>query len=133
MERLWNRNYIKVMIANFMLYFAFYVLTPLLPIYLNEYFAASKDTIGMVLSGYTVAALIIRPFSGYLVDSFDRKHILLIFFSLFAACFIGYFWAGTLLSSPSSAPCTVRRLVQSLSPIPRVPSTYCLRQDAMRV
>lgn len=83
MERLWNRNYIKVMIANFMLYFAFYVLTPLLPIYLNEYFAASKDTIGMVLSGYTVAALIIRPFSGYLVDSFDRKHILLIFFSLF--------------------------------------------------
>ena len=97
MERLWNRNYIKVMIANFMLYFAFYVLTPLLPIYLNEYFAASKDTIGMVLSGYTVAALIIRPFSGYLVDSFDRKHILLIFFSLFAACFIGYFWAGTLL------------------------------------
>lgn len=97
MERLWNHNYIKVMIANFMLYFAFYVLTPLLPIYLNEYFAASKDTIGMVLSGYTVAALIIRPFSGYLVDSFDRKHILLIFFSLFAACFIGYFWAGTLL------------------------------------
>lgn len=50
MERLWNRNYIKVMIANFMLYFAFYVLTPLLPIYLNEYFAASKDTIGMVLA-----------------------------------------------------------------------------------
>ena len=28
-ERLWNRNYCKVMTANFTLFFAFYVLTPL--------------------------------------------------------------------------------------------------------
>jgi len=33
MERLWNRNYCKVMAANFTLFFAFYVLTPLLPLY----------------------------------------------------------------------------------------------------
>ena len=32
MERLWNRNYIKVMTANFALFFAFYVLTPLPPL-----------------------------------------------------------------------------------------------------
>ena len=29
-EKLWNRNYCKVMIANFTLFFAFYLLTPLL-------------------------------------------------------------------------------------------------------
>ena len=29
-ERLWNANYIKVMTTNFLLYFAFYLLTPLL-------------------------------------------------------------------------------------------------------
>lgn len=96
-DKLWNRDYLKVMIANFMLYFAFYLLTPLLPIYLSEYFGAPKDTIGIVLSGYTIAALIIRPFSGYLVDSFPRKRMLLIFFGLFAVCFLGYVAAGTLL------------------------------------
>lgn len=56
-EKLWNANYIKVMTTNFLLYFAFYLLTPLLPLYLSETFGATKDTIGIVLSGYTVAAL----------------------------------------------------------------------------
>ncbi len=69
-EKLWNANYIKVMTTNFLLYFAFYLLTPLLPLYLSETFGATKDTIGIVLSGYTVAALIVRPFCGYVVDSF---------------------------------------------------------------
>ena len=75
-EKLWNANYIKVMTTNFLLYFAFYLLTPLLPLYLSETFGATKDVIGIVLSGYTVAALIIRPFSGYVVDGFSRKKVL---------------------------------------------------------
>ena len=97
MERLWNRNYIKAMTANFMLYFAFYILTPLLPLYLSETFGTSKDMIGIVLSGYTVAALIFRPFSGYMVDSFSRKKVLMICFFVFFAFFLGYIAAGTLL------------------------------------
>ena len=58
MERLWNRNYCMVMVANFSLFFAFYVLTPLLPLYLSERFGSTKDVIGLVLSGYTVTALV---------------------------------------------------------------------------
>ena len=77
-EKLWNANYIKVMTTNFLLYFAFYLLTPLLPLYLSENFGATKDVIGIVLSGYTVAALVIRPFSGYVVDSFSRKKVLMV-------------------------------------------------------
>lgn len=75
-DKLWNKEYIKVMVANFNLYFAFYLLTPLLPLYLSEHFNASKDIIGLVLSGYVIAALIFRPFSGYMVDSFNRKKFL---------------------------------------------------------
>lgn len=97
MEKLWNNNYIKVMTANFMLYFAFYLLTPLLPLYLSDTFGTSKDMIGIVLSGYTLAALIFRPFSGYLVDSFSRKKVLMACFFVFFAFFVGYIAAGTLL------------------------------------
>ena len=32
-DKLWNANYCKVMVANFSLFFAFYLLTPLLPLY----------------------------------------------------------------------------------------------------
>ena len=97
MERLWNRNYLKVMTANFALFFAFYLLTPLLPLYLYETFGATKDVIGLVLSGYTIVALLFRPFSGFFVDSFPRKMVLLISYSAFAIFFAGYLAASSLL------------------------------------
>ena len=97
MEKLWNGNYCKVMVANFSLFFAFYVLTPLLPLYLSEHFGATKDVIGLVLSGYTVTTLIIRPFSGYVVDSFSRKKVLMLCFGTFSVFFAGYLAASTLL------------------------------------
>ena len=85
------------MAANFSLFFAFYVLTPLLPLYLSEHFGATKDVIGLVLSGYTITALLFRPFSGYVVDSFPRKTVLMIAFGGFAIFFAGYLAASTLL------------------------------------
>lgn len=96
-EKLWNLNYWKVMIGNFLLYFSFYLLTPLLPIYLDEQFSADKDLIGIVLSGYVIASLVVRPFSGFLVDTFDRKKVLVICFFFFFILFTGYIGAGTLL------------------------------------
>ena len=94
--RLWNSNYIKVWSGNFLLYFAFMLLAPLFPIYLSDTYAADKETIGIVLSGYTLAALFIRPFSGFMVDSLPRKVVLLVTFFFFFAFFAGYLIAGTL-------------------------------------
>ncbi len=96
-EKLWNKNYLKVLTANFMLFFSFMLLAPLLPLYLSETFHADKAAIGLVLSGYTITALVIRAFSGYLVDTFPRKLVLLVTYFLFALFFVGYLAAGTLL------------------------------------
>jgi len=94
---LWNSNYIKVMLVNFTLYFSFYAITPLLPIYLSETFGATKDTIGIVLSGYTLAALLVRPFSGFIVDRFQRKTVVLFCLLMYFLIFFGYVIAGSLL------------------------------------
>lgn len=96
-DKMWNSNFVKVNVGNFMLFFAFYLLMPLLPLYLSETFHATKDVIGAVLSGYTVMALLARPFSGYIVDSFQRKQVLMVCFFLFFIFFAGYLAAGTLL------------------------------------
>lgn len=96
-EKLWNSNYCKAMAGNFMMFFSFYLLTPLLPIYLDAQFKADKDLIGLVLSGYVVAALVVRPFSGFIVDSFNRKKVLMLCFFAFFICFTGYIGAGTIL------------------------------------
>ena len=96
-EKLWNKNYNKVMLTNFTLFFSFYLITPLLPLYLSETFSASKDTIGLVLSGYTLVALIIRLFSGYMVDNFARKTVLLVVLFVYFIFFGSYLIAGSLL------------------------------------
>ncbi len=94
---LWNSNYLKVWIANFMLFFAFYLLAPLLPLYLRDTFSADKAMIGLALSGYTLTALCVRPFSGFVVDTFPRKKVLLICYFCFALFFAGYYITGSLL------------------------------------
>ncbi len=96
-DKLWNSNYWKVMTANFSMHFAFYVLAPLLPLYLSEGYGATKDMIGLVLSGYSITALLVRPFSGYVVDSFPRKTVLLISLFIYFICFGGYLLASSLL------------------------------------
>ena len=95
--KLFTGNYLKVWVANFMMYFSFYFVTPLLPLYLRDVFNADKAMIGLVLSGYSVAALAIRFFSGYIVDRFSRKKVLLIGYAAFALFFLGYYITGSLI------------------------------------
>ena len=72
-DKLVTSSYCFILAANFLLYFGFWLLIPVLPFYLSEVFSAGNSTIGIILSCYTVAALCIRPFSGYFLDSFARK------------------------------------------------------------
>ena len=96
-ERLVTPNYILMIVANFLQFFGFWLLIPVLPFYLQEVFLANKSSIGAILSCYTIAALCIRPFSGYLLDTFARKPLYLLAYFLFTAIFGGYMLAGTLL------------------------------------
>ncbi|MBR5603043.1 MAG: MFS transporter, partial [Bacteroidales bacterium] len=95
--KLFAGDYLKVWTANFMMYFSFYFVTPLLPLYLRDVFNADKAMIGLVLSGYSIAALAIRFFSGYIVDRFSRKKVLLIGYASFALFFLGYYLTGSII------------------------------------
>jgi len=95
-EKLWNSNYIKIWMSNFLIHFSFTLIVPLLPLYLSGTFGAGKDAIGAVLAGYSVLALMVRPFFGFVVDSFPRKAVLLLCNFFFCALFAGYLVAGSL-------------------------------------
>ena len=95
-DRLVTPGYCFILAANFLLYFGFWLLIPVLPFYLSEVFNAGNSTIGIILSCYTVAALCIRPFSGYFLDSFARKPLYLLAYFIFMTMFAGYIIAGSL-------------------------------------
>lgn len=85
-----------MLVANFMLFFGFWLLIPVLPFYLSEVFQCSSSSIGLILCCYTVSALCMRPFSGYLLDTFARKPLYLLAYFVFTSMFLGYILAGTL-------------------------------------
>lgn len=95
-DKLVTSSYYFILAANFLLYFGFWLLIPVLPFYLSEVFSAGNSTIGIILSCYTVAALCIRPFSGYFLDSFARKPLYLMAYFIFMTMFAGYIIAGSL-------------------------------------
>lgn len=96
-ETLWSRSFITAGIANFLFACAFYLLMPTIPLYLSDHLQVKESDIGIVLSTYTLAVFMIRPFSGYLVDSFPRKPLYLAGATAFVALFIGYYYAASIL------------------------------------
>jgi MFS family permease len=89
-DRLWTQPFISACTSNFLLYFAFYLLLPILPLYLIEEFHTSKSYVGIILSCYTLAALLVRPFAGFILDMFRRKPIYTVAYFFFIATFVGY-------------------------------------------
>lgn len=83
--------------SNFLMFFAFYMLLPILPMYLAEQFETTKSLAGLILSSYTIMALLFRPFAGFMVDSFPRKPLLLLCYAFFISYFGGYMLAGALV------------------------------------
>lgn len=95
-EKLFTNSFRYILAANFLLFFAFYLILPILPFYLAEEFSSGKSMIGFILSCYTIACLCIRPFSGYLLDIFSRKPLYMLSYFAFTAIFGGYMLASAL-------------------------------------
>ena len=96
-SRLWNAGYTKTWVGNFLIFFSFMLMQPAFPLYLSDEFQADAETIGWVMVGYSITAIVIRLFSGYIVDSYPRRMVLVGSYVLFALCFLGYPLAGSLL------------------------------------
>jgi len=94
---LFSQNFIHLTISVFLISTAFYFLMPTLPVYLQQVLHAGKSQVGLIIGTYTLAALLIRPVSGYALDSLGRKWIFLISVGLFSSLFLFYPIAVTLL------------------------------------
>ena len=93
-EKIWNKNFVIACIANFLVAGSFNLLMPTIPIYLSEELQIEHSEIGIVLSSYAIALLIIRPFCGYWVDVYRRKPLFLFGLTCFIALFFGYYFVA---------------------------------------
>lgn len=90
-------NFLMVFFASLLMFTAFYLLLPTLPVFLTRELKITEGQTGIILSVYTLAALIIRPFTGYMIDRHGRKFFYIPAILLFAAIFVVYPLAGVFI------------------------------------
>ena len=96
-NKLWTKDFTLITMANLLMAVAFYFMVPILPVFLIDNFSATESQIGLVLSFYTIAALLIRPYAGYALDAMGRQSIYVVSLLLFSTMFFGYLWATSIL------------------------------------
>lgn len=82
--QIWTKRFISLFLTNISVFFVFYGLVTTLPLYaIGELHQTDKEA-GLLLSGFLLSAIIVRPFSGKLLDVFGKKKLLII-------AIVGYF------------------------------------------
>ncbi len=89
-EKLFTKDFLTLTISNFLMAVAFYFVTPIMALFMIDTFDSSKDEVGFVMFAFAIAAIISRPFSGFLLDSQNRYIVYLLSFVLFTTSFLGY-------------------------------------------
>jgi MFS family permease len=97
-ERIWTRDFIFLILSNFLMYITYYAILSALPIYLVSDLKATKMQVGVVVGVYTIASVLVRPFSGFSLDRFGRRTIFLLALVLYTLLFAGYLFALTISS-----------------------------------
>ena len=93
--KLWTRNFISVSASNFFLFMSFYFLLVTLPVYVVDHLGASKSSAGLLTTAFLLAAIIIRPFSGRLIEKYGGRKMLITALVLFLVTTLFYFAAHT--------------------------------------
>lgn len=88
-SKLWTRPFIFVFAGNFLLFFSFQLLVPTLPLYVSS-LGGKHLQIGLLMSLFTGASLLTRPFAGYALDRFRMKSVYLVGFCLCLAAVLLY-------------------------------------------
>ncbi|SHH59809.1 Predicted arabinose efflux permease, MFS family [Anaerosphaera aminiphila DSM 21120] len=73
-QSIWTKNFILISIINFLIYCCWQMFPPSLPPYVSS-LGGADNILGWLNGVATIATLVIRPFSGSIMDKFGRRGI----------------------------------------------------------
>ncbi|TKD68280.1 MFS transporter [Pseudalkalibacillus hwajinpoensis] len=81
---IWTKSFINIFVSNLFVFIVFYALLTLLPIYVTDAIGGSESQAGLIITIFLLSAIIVRPFSGRLIDRFGKKKMLVTSAGFFA-------------------------------------------------
>lgn len=101
--KLWTAHFIRICIANLLLFTALYMLLPILSIEIAKRCDISFQKSNCLYFTFIIGMFLFGLFHAYLIDAYKRKHVYMLSFAVMMITAIGYMfiseWKGVLLLS----------------------------------
>jgi predicted MFS family arabinose efflux permease len=75
-EKIWSRDFVFIIMANFFIFLGFQMTLPTIPLFV-EHLGGNDQLIGFVVGVFTFSALLIRPYAGRSLETKGRRFIYL--------------------------------------------------------
>src|SRR5690606_12798741 len=93
-DRLWTRSFVLMSVGSLLLFTSFYLLLPPMPLFVKE-LGGLDAQVGLAAGVFTIAAVLVRPFAGGLLDRYGRRPFLLAGLGLFVVSMYLYGRVGS--------------------------------------
>ncbi len=88
--KLWTVHFMRICVANLLLFISSYVLFPVLSVEMCDRLGVPVAQTGAIFLFFTLGMFLIGPFHAYLVDAYKRKYVCMFAATLMVAATIGY-------------------------------------------
>ncbi len=89
---IWTKSFVSISLTQFVVFITFYTLLTTLPIYVINNMGGNEAQGGLLATIMLVAAILIRPFSGKILERTGKKNALLMSVFVFAVTTFLYMW-----------------------------------------
>jgi MFS family permease len=89
--KLWTRSYALMLFSNLFIYLGFYMLTPTLPAYAKACGGSNLEA-SLVVSTFSITSLLIRLFTGSIMDRIEIKPLLFLGAIILGGSTLSYIW-----------------------------------------
>ncbi len=94
-EDIWNPVFINVFVINILTHLCTYMMNVLSAKY-ADHLGATATIVGLVSGLFALTALLFKVISAPAIDSYNRKHVLILSIGILLASFVGYVFSNTI-------------------------------------
>ncbi len=93
---LWTSSFISLSIVSLLIFSGFTFLLSTLPVYIVGELGGNESHVGLVISVFSFAVVLIRPLAGVVTDRFNRRNVFLLGMLGFLVTMLLYYWANSI-------------------------------------